>query len=166
MMNFGMNSGMDFEHRQANTLSVSNQPRFSQGFSKADDTFAAAKSIGTLRASSAPVTLRAKGKLGVSDRVDFYKFTISPGTNFPSYTDRFKVSGGRLKAAVYVQHPILTGGEIQLIGSKIYQGQSSAVNRQPTNNDSFAPITIYVKATLVGKATTQYDFKTTYNLFE
>lgn len=134
-----------------------------RSLSKSDDTFATARKIGTLRASSTPTTIRALGTLSPFDRVDVYKFTVSPGANFSSYTDLFQVSANRVKASAYVQHPDLTDDNIQFIGSRVLKGTTSLVTNRSTNNDSFDPLTLYVKVTLLGNGTTKYNFKTTYN---
>jgi hypothetical protein len=136
---------------------------FTKSLSNSDNSFETAKLVGTLRASSSPINIRAKGVVGQSDRVDVFKFKVLPGANFPSYTDVSTVSGGKLKVAIYWQHPDFTDGQIRFVGSRTLTGSSSLFDdNNPTSNTSFDPITAYIRVSTTNK-NVKYEIKTTYN---
>jgi len=71
-------------------------------FGSNDDSFATAKFLGTLRASSSPIQLKYKGKLNKNDTVDFFRLDIAPGAAFATLTGFGNVRGGRLQVNSFV----------------------------------------------------------------
>lgn len=133
-----------------------------RSLSNLDNTFRTARFVGALRASAVPLNIRFQGIVGTGDRVDFIKFRVQPGANFLSYTDIFRVSGGALRASVYIQHPDLTGNRITAVGTRVLRGSSTAFYNDPTNNTSSTPITVYVRLS-TGAAQVRYNLRTVYN---
>lgn len=141
---------------------AANLRSITSSLSNSDNAFATAKNIGKLRASNAPVTIRAKGTVGKSDRVDFFQFTIEPGANFPISQSIHKIFGGTVKIAVYAKHPLFTNNQLVLGGTRRSKKSSSFFNDQPTYNESSIPITAYIKVSVIGKKTVKYDLKEIY----
>jgi hypothetical protein len=101
-----------------------------------NSTFATAKSLGVLRASSSPVTFKLKGGLTKSDRNDFVQLEIAPGASFSSITNLINVTS-------YFQIP---GSSPQKVNtSKFTSGKKSQVTNSPFSNSFGISVQLFVQ---------------------
>jgi len=108
-----------------------------------NSTFATAKSLGVLRASSSPVTFKLKGGLTKSDRNDFVQLEIAPGASFSSITNLINVKGGDVKVTSYFQIP---GSSPQKVNtSKFTSGKKSQVTNSPFSNSFGISVQLFVQ---------------------
>ncbi len=115
----------------------------SQSTQKLNNTFATAKSLGVLRASSSPVTFKLKGSLTKSDRNDFVKLEIAPGAAFSSITNSINIQGGGVNVTSYFQIP---GSSPQKVNtSKFTPGKKSQVTNSPFSNSFGISVQLFVQ---------------------
>lgn len=130
--------------------------------SRSDNTFKGAKLAGVLSASSSPVTVRTVGEVSKSDPADIYKLVVQPGAYFPTSSYTAKITGSGLKCVFYLQHPDFSNNQIRQQRVGKLKGSTSGTDANLTYNDSFDPMTIYIKFVPDGKKTVKYDLSTTY----
>lgn len=104
----------------------------------ADNTFAAAKYIGSFGASGGSVI--AKGKIGNSDRVDIYRLNVRAGSAFNARSS-FSVRGGSLDFSVYAKNPETN----QITFVQKYTVPSNATTATLSFPSTSVPVTLYLK---------------------
>jgi hypothetical protein len=104
-----------------------------------NNTFAKAQYIGSF--SSKGGSIRAKGSIGASDRVDFYTYKILAGTSFTaSNSGRFK--GGTFDFSLYYKSSV-TGKPVFANSTKISPSNSDSGNTVfPASSQTY---TFYIK---------------------
>ena len=147
-------SSQDFRH-------FSSYRSLGRASQNSDDTFAAAKSIGTLKASSSPVTFNYKSSLSKTDRSDFVKLQIAPGATFSSITNLSKTTGGKIRVTTFFELP--GSSPQQATTSKFAPGTKSSTSNTPFSNTFGLSILLYVQvSTLTPSKPVSYDFKITF----
>jgi hypothetical protein len=126
-----------------------------------DNNFAGAKNIGRLAPLGRAIDFRARGSVGKTDAVDFYRFTVQPGANFPTNRVQSLIKGAPVKLSIFIQSP---GGKPVTAGEKLFKaGRSDVTDRQnPTLNSGQRTYTVFLKVSRVGNKTGNYDFRLTY----
>lgn len=126
-----------------------------------DDTFAGATSLGTLRASSSPVTFRFRNKLSKSDRNDYVKLEIASGAAFSSITSQAKITGGKVKATSYFELPGSTPRRATAFNYA--PGTNSQVSNSPFSNVFGRSVILYLQvSSLSPSKNISYNFKITF----
>jgi hypothetical protein len=124
----------------SNSLSLGSFSRVAQ---KNDNTFASAKRLGTLRASSSPVTLKFNGQLDRKDRDDFVKLEIAPGATFASTKTQINFKDGNLRVTSYLALP---NSAPQKVSEFQYRpGKNVQLVNSPVSNPFGLPIQIFVQ---------------------
>jgi hypothetical protein len=127
-----------------------------------DDTFATAKSLGSLSASSSPVSFNFRGQLSRTDRDDFLKLQILPGAAFSSIAPTVTIRGAGVRLLTAFEFP---GGTPQPAASLRFRvGRSSEVISSPFANTFGVPLQIYLQIRRVNPTKrVSYNFNVTFN---
>lgn len=143
--------------RQLSSLSS-----ISRASQNSDDSFGTAKSLGSLRASSSPVSFSFKGRLSKSDRDDFLKLEIAPGAAFASISNKVTIKGGNTRLAIFFEFP---GSAPQQASSLRYRpGSTTQVSNTPFANTVGIPLQLYLQVrSLNARKNTSYNFKLTFS---
>lgn len=108
--------------------------------SRSDNTFATATNLGRISANATRFSFRAKGTVGKSDKVDFYKFTVDPGANLPVGSYRFRLKKGPATLSLFTE----VQGE-RRFGSKYTLRRGLTSGADYITNPRQVPITLYLK---------------------
>ena len=140
---------------------LSSYQSLSRASQNSDDKFATAKSIGTLKASSAPTTFKFKSSLDKKDRNDFVKLVIAPGAAFSSTTNSSKTTGGKIRVTGFFELP--GSSPRQITTFKFAPGTKSLTSDTPFSNTFGLSILLYLQvSTLTPSKPVSYDFKITF----
>ena len=120
--------------------------------SRSDNTFATARNLGRISANATRISFRAKGTVGKSDKVDFYKFTVDPRVNLPFGNGRYRLKKGPATFSLFTD----VQGERRFATKFTLRRGSTSVADYLTN-PSQVPITLYLKVERRA-GETQYNF--------
>lgn len=127
-----------------------------------DDTFATAKSLGSLSASSSPVSFSFRGQLGKTDRDDFLKLEILPGAAFSSIAPSVTIRGSNVRLLTSFEFPGASPQPAASLGFRV--GRSSQVLASPFANTFGVPLQIYLQVRRVNpNKRVSYRFNVTFN---
>jgi hypothetical protein len=129
----------------------------SLGRSRSDNTFATATNLGNVLPSTTNVSFRASGTVSKSDKVDFYKLTLSPGANLPSGQESYRLKNGSAVVSTYGE---AQGQRLAISKYTFRRGSNSFASSLV--NPSQVPITIYLK---VERRTEEARYNFTFNYF-
>ncbi|HEY9628801.1 MAG TPA: hypothetical protein V6C84_15990 [Coleofasciculaceae cyanobacterium] len=116
---------------------------FKQSAQKSDNSFATARSLGTLRAGSSPVKFRLQGSLNKRDRDDYVKLELAPGAAFSSITNLIAIKGGGIRVTSYLQFP---GSSPQKVNSSTFAaGRRTQVTNAPFSNTFGVSVQLFVQ---------------------
>jgi hypothetical protein len=128
----------------------------------ADDSFATAKRIGTLRASSTPVTLNFRGNVNRTDRVDFLRLDIAPGAAFSTAQQTSQIRGGNIRIITYLELP--GQARQKLLTVKYQPGSYSNSNSlgSPVANNFGGTARVYFEIRNLGQTKVTYQTTSTF----
>lgn len=131
----------------------------------ADNTFATAKNIGTLRPGRTR-TIQASGAISRYDRIDIIKFTLAPRASFDSGVGTFSLRGGPIRANIYYQTPLINNNRVTAVYSSpsvIRAGRERDLfdESDAISNPTSSPLTFYIKLFRPTRRAA-YNFKATF----
>jgi hypothetical protein len=128
----------------------------------ADDTFAGAKSLGSLGPGSSAVSFNARGTLSRTDRDDFLKLQILPGAAYSSIANTVTIRGANVRLITSVEIPGAPPQQASAVRLKV--GTDSTVANVPFANTFGIPIQIYLQVRRISpNKRVSYNFKVTFN---
>lgn len=120
--------------------------------SRLDNTLATARNLGRISPNATRVSFRARGSVGKSDQVDFYKFTVDPGVSLPRGSYNYRLRKGPAIVSIFGE---VQGTRSLLTKFALRRGTTSGVDFM--ENPSQVPITLYLKMER-RTGETQYNF--------
>lgn len=125
--------------------------------SRSDNRFATATNLGRILANATRFSFRAKGTVGKSDKVDFYKFTVDPGVNLPFGNYRYRLKKGPATLSLFTE----AQGE-RRFATKYTLRRGLTSGTDYVTNPSQVPITLYLK---VERRTGETRYNIAFNFF-
>lgn len=129
----------------------------SLGRSRSNNTFATATNLGNISPTTTSVSFRASGTVGKSDKVDFYKFTLSPRSTMSSGRNIYRLKDSSITFSRYSE----VQGRRYFLDSKTLQ-RGSTSSASSLTNPTQSRATFYLK---VEKRTSNARYSFTLNFF-